>query len=285
MSPGGLALIVLAALVAALAGVLFVARRRWEAASREAVRRLRAACQSAPDARAVAPAGAADLPACVRRYLARAVPPGAAAPRYARVWQQGDFRLGATWRPFEAEQVFTLRPPGFVWDARVRMAPGLHVRVRDGYTSGQGFMHAALLGALTVARAQGSPEMALGSLQRWLAETMWFPQALAHGHGVTWTPIDDHSARATLADGAVTTALEFHFTPDGDLVRVFTPERFREQGGRFATMPWGGRVLAWQEQQGVRFASEVEVGWFEDAGFAPFYRGRVTRVSYDDTAS
>jgi hypothetical protein len=281
MLPGDLAALVSVAVVAAVVVALFAAHLRWRAASQAAVARLLAEGQRTASQAGRGPARAAEPPACVRRYLARALPAGAPPIVVARIEQEGEFRLGDAWKPFRASQVFTAGHPGFVWDARIRVAPGLSVRVRDGYVGGQGFMHAALLAIVTVARAEGTREMAVASLQRWLAETIWFPQALAHDPHVEWTPVDDHSVRVTRADGTVVAGLDFHFTPEGDIERVFTPARYREEHGRFTTMPWGARVLAWQQHAGVRIASEVEVGWYEDGVFAAFYRGRVTRVSYD----
>ncbi len=279
MSAVTLLSLAIASLVAGAGLLLVIAEHRWRVATRRAVAALLSAPSSSPSPGAGGEASAA-LPAPVGRYLARAVPAGTPPIATVRVEQEGEFRLGDAWRPFRASQWFTIDPPGFVWDARVRLAPGLYVRVRDGYVGGRGFMRAALSGVVTVARADGGAEMGQGSLQRWLAETMWFPQALARGRRCEWAPIDDRGARATLADGTVVATIEFHFTAEGDIERVFTPARPREEHGRFVTMPWGGRVLAWQEHEGVRYVSAVEVGWYEGGTFAPFYRGRVTGVSY-----
>ena len=34
------------------------------------------------------------------------------------------------WPPFSAAQVYRATPPGFVWDARIRMLPGVGVHMR-----------------------------------------------------------------------------------------------------------------------------------------------------------
>src|SRR2546423_12444580 len=109
-----------------------------------------------------------DLPAPVARYLAFALPNGQRLIRAARLGWAGDMRLrpNAGWSPFTAEQRFTASPPGFVWDAAVRMALLLPVRVRDSYVAGDGEMLGRLAGLTTVVRAGGTREMAEGALWR-----------------------------------------------------------------------------------------------------------------------
>lgn len=274
------------AVLATLALVVWISMNRWQAASREAVSQLVASRHASPTESSAA-GGLDALPAPVRRYLERSLPTGAHRDDVVGIDQQGEFRLGASergWRPFTATQVFTTDPPGFCWDARIRAAPGLPVVVRDAYVSGRGSMHGALFGLITVARAEGTPEMAAGALQRYLAETMWFPSALVPGHGLAWKAVSDEAAVATLTDGETSVSLEFRFTAEGDISGFFTESRFREVGGRFVPTPWGGRVLAWAEHRGTRIASEVEVGWYVNGVFAPFYRGRVTGVRYGPDA-
>ncbi len=61
--------------------------------------------------------GVADLPAPIRRYLERVLEPGQAPVERVERAQAGEFRLGdaqSLWRPFEATQVYTVSPPGFV---------------------------------------------------------------------------------------------------------------------------------------------------------------------------
>jgi hypothetical protein len=54
------------------------------------------------------------------------------------------------WKPFRSTQRIRTRCPGFVWDARIRMAPATTAYVRDAYVAGQGALTAKLFGFLTV---------------------------------------------------------------------------------------------------------------------------------------
>ena len=224
------------------------------------------------------------VPACVARYFRRVLRPGQPVVRGVRLSQAGHFRLGQadnTWQPFTAIQVFSAIPPAFVWDARIRFAPGVHVHVRDSYRAGVGAMRGEVLGLLPIVNAHGTPEMASGALQRYLAEAMWFPTRLLPGEGITWTAIDDTSAEVTLADGGARASLDFHFDAEGNLERAYTPARYREVKGRFEATPWEGVTLSTGERGGMRVPLEVEVAWHLPAGRFPYFRGRLGDVTYE----
>jgi hypothetical protein len=81
-----------------------------------------------------------QLPAPVARYLRFALQDGQPTIRVARFSQTGELRTNDSsdrWSSYRADQIVTPLPPAFVWDARVRIAPMLHVRVRDAYVGGQ----------------------------------------------------------------------------------------------------------------------------------------------------
>jgi hypothetical protein len=68
---------------------------------------------------------------------------------------------GDAWKPFSAVQRAQVHRPGFVWDARISLFPGLPVQVHDAYVIGQGTLHAAIMGAVPVARLHGGAAPAL----------------------------------------------------------------------------------------------------------------------------
>jgi hypothetical protein len=196
---------------------------------------------------------------------------------------RGDFRTGAgddSWKPFAATQKFSTLPPGFVWDARIRMAPFMPVYVRDAYVTGRSEMRGRAWGLFAVVDEHGRPELASGQLHRYLAETMWFPTALLPGHGVSWQPIDTQSAVATLQDGTMAVSLRFLFTPDGDVREVFAIDRMRAIDGRYEPTPWVIRCDDHQIHQNIRIPTRCEAEWGLPEGPLLYWRGRVTRVDY-----
>lgn len=224
----------------------------------------------------------ADLPAPVARYFAFAVPDGQRRIRVARVHWAGDMRLQpvAEWSPFTAEQRFTVSPPGFVWDARVRMMPLIPVRVRDSYIAGEGQMLGRIGGVVNVVNEGGTREMAASALVRWLGEAAWFPTALLPGGGVTWQPVDDSAARATITDGAIRVSGDFRFAPSGEMTAM-TAVRYRDVNGTGVETPFEGRYHGFERRQGVMVPKSAEVAWLLPEGRFAYWRGRPTDIAYD----
>ena len=274
----------------AVAGVAAVglATRRWKATTDRLVERLTRTTGATPAT--VTFAALDTLPEPVRRYFRTVLRDGQPLVRLARITQAGEFRgkespdVGAGWQPFEAVQVFTADPPGFVWDASIRMAPLASVRVRDGYVAGRASMQGAALGTIPVVDEADGPELRAGALQRFLAESVWFPTALLPRAGMSWSSIDATHARATLTDGDASVSLEFEFGADGAIVSVLTPGRRRAvpgEKGRYVTLPWGGRYSRYREEGGMRVPLESEVYWVVDGREQPYYRGRNQTFEYE----
>ena len=224
------------------------------------------------------------LPTPVARYLRHVLREGQRLIRSVELVQEGEFRIGTdenSWRPFTATHRAVINPPGFMWDARIFMAPLLSVRVRDAYVGGGGSMHGEILAVYPLIDAKDKPELDSGALQRYLAEAVWFPTALLPSQGVTWEGIDDRTARATLTDSRTTVSLEFRFNDAGEIIGSFATGRFREVDGSYVATPWGGRYGGYEERQGMRIPLEGEVEWHLPDRTLPYWRGRIVEARYD----
>lgn len=265
-----------------LAAMPFIGQTVWRDASAAAVHSLRGFSAPAP---ATFGRDCLDsLPAPVARYFRRALTDGQSIVTRAQIEQQGEFRVGESWSPFRAAQVFTTAPVGFVWDARIAVSPLMPVLVRDAYIAGSGSMRAQMLGLYSLANQSGRHELNAGALQRFLAEAVWFPTALLPGSNVSWLPIDDQAARATLVDGQTTVSLEFRFNQDGDVVEVFAPDRFAENHGRYEPKPWIVRCEDFETHAGMRIPVRCEVAWVGANGPEPYWRGRVIEARYNSNS-
>ncbi|MEO8119564.1 MAG: DUF6544 family protein, partial [Rhodoferax sp.] len=117
------------------------------------------------------------LPAPVQRYFRAVLKDGQSIIAAATVEHTRTFNLnpaGEQWKAFTSTQRVFTRRPGFVWNARIAMAPGLAVYVHD---------------------------LAQGEFVRFFAESAWYPTGLLPSQGVHWDAVDEHSAKATLVDG------------------------------------------------------------------------------------
>ncbi|GAB4544215.1 MAG: hypothetical protein Kow0063_37860 [Anaerolineae bacterium] len=225
-----------------------------------------------------------DLPAPVQRYLRKAIPDGQPYVKVVRLRQTGEFRLGdrtSPWKPFSAEQTFTTTPPGFVWDASIKMAPLVPVRVVDMYKSGQGALQARILSTLAVADARGAPELDEGELMRYLGESAWFPTALLPGQGVTWTAIDDRSARATIEHGGTRASLIFTFNARDEVESIHAPGRARQVNSGYEPTPWTGYWRNYQERNGMLIPTQGEVAWNLPDGDLTYWRAHLEAIDYE----
>ncbi len=273
-------LLVLVGVVAA-AGAFGAARWRSRTVERRATLQAgRLAIQPAIyDARELA-----GLPAPVQRYLRAVLTDGQAIVATAHLSHAGEFNMGTAkdkWNRFTSSQMVVTRRAGFDWEARIRIAPGLKVFVHDSYVAGEGVLHAAVLGLVTVADTRGTAEVAEGELLRFLAEGAWYPTVLLPSQGVRWEAMDENSARGTLTDGTTTASLEFHFDAQGLIHRVRAPRRYRLVDGKPVATPWQCRFGAYEVQHGMRIPLDGEVEWDLPEGPWPYWRGRITEIVYE----
>ena len=273
-----------AVVIALVAVVLFVyGQHRWSGLTRELVARLEAArVPPAPtrfDARELE-----GLPAPVQRFFRAALQDGQAIVSTVSVEHTGTFNMGENaeqWKPFTSQQRVVTRRPGFVWNARVMMLPGVPVNVHDAYVAGEGILHPAIFGLITLIDLRGTDEVAQGELMRWLAEAAWYPTALLPSQGVRWEAVDEHSARATLVDGTLSLTLLFRFNDEGLIDTARAEARGRTVGKAVVMTPWEGRFTNYAQRDGMRVPLTGEVAWLAPEGRKPYWRGTITSLRYE----
>ena len=222
----------------------------------------------------------ATLPAPVARYFAHVLPPGHPRIRSAELMQQAEFFVGGGWKPLRASQHFVTEPPGFVWNARITMAAGLPVFVRDSYIEGAGTMHGEFAGVFPIVNQRGDPRLDAGALHRYVAESVWLPTALLPGPHLSWTAIDDDHALATFTDAHTTVSLRFRFTREGDVAEIHVSDRAREDHGAYIPTPWTVRCEEYGVFSGMRIPVRCSVQWEMPDGPLPYWRGTITSARY-----
>jgi hypothetical protein len=199
------------------------------------------------------------LPEPVQRYLRYTGIVGKPLVRTVYLRQQGRVRLaGQWWIPLRAQEWFSAQPPGFVWDATMRVA-GIPVgRARDMYQGGQGRMLIKAASLVTVADA-GGEEMDQGSMMRYLSELMWFPSALLEDN-ISFRAIDATSARVTLTDQGKTATATLFFDSAGRLTN-FVARRYAIAGKSRDLRTWSAPVSSYGEFEGLKLPVRVKAVW------------------------
>lgn len=226
----------------------------------------------------------AGLPAPVQRYFTAVLVDPQPMVEAVTLEQTGSFQLSETsgqWKPLTANQRIVTHRPGFEWNARIVVMPGLWVRVHDAYLAGEGVLHAALFGLFSKANLRDRGELARGELMRFFAEAPWYPTTLLPSQGIVWEPVDDHSAHATLQDGDISVTLLFRFGPEGLIEAVRAEARSRIMDGMTASMPWQGRFWNYAVRDGMRVPLEAEVEWLTPAGAKPYCRVKITTLTFE----
>ena len=191
---------------------------------------------------------------------------------------------GERWLPFASTQRIVVRRPGFVWNARIRMAPGVSAHVYDAYVAGEGMLAAKLAGLITVMEQPQTPKLAQGELMRFLAEAAWYPSALLPSQGVVWEAMEGARASATLSDGTTSAVLVFEFDARGTIRSVHSDGRNRLVDGAQIATAWTGRFWNYERRSGMLIPLEGEVAWLLPDGPQPYWRGRIQAIEYDYTA-
>ncbi len=280
--------LVLSLLAVAAVGLSAYGSKRWADTTKTLTSRLEAA-RIDEQARSPSPARYDSreldgLPAPVQRYFRAVLKDGQPIITAVTIDMAGTFNLSPTgeqWKPFASRHRAITRRPGFLWDARISMLPGVTVRVVDSYISGRGLLRAAIQGLFTVADVSGGGEIARDEFMRFFAEMAWYPTALLPSQGVRWEAVDDRSANATVVDGPLTLTLLFRFN-DAGLIGSFRAEaRGAMVGKELVTAPWEGNWSDYRAHDSMLVPFTGEVAWMRPEGRKPYFLGTVTSLTYE----
>lgn len=217
----------------------------------------------------------AGLPALVRGYLRRAIPSSEPVPAQVRITQTGTMWSKPGSRPlhFTASEWFAVERVGFCWSARFRIAPGVALKVRDGYDAGEGALRVKAFG-VPIQRRSG-PEVSVAEAYRYLAELPWVPHAMAVNRELEWTELDERSVEVGYPVHGERLTLRLDFDASGDIFRCSTGGRPSDDGTR---LPWAGDFSDYRTLGGVRLPTFAEVYWDLPGDRFVYWRGAVTSV-------
>ena len=138
------------------------------------------------------------------------------------------------------------------------MGFGIKALGRDEFANGHGKMKILLLGLIPVANAKDNERTDQASLQRFLAEMVWFPQAAASPY-VTWREIDARTAEATMSWRKTRGSGTFSFDENGNFGSFKT---LRYKGIRDEEpSEWIVSCLRTELMDGIQIPAECEVRW------------------------
>lgn len=201
----------------------------------------------------------ATLPDIIQIWLRKSKVMGRAMPQRIHIVQKGSIRTDANsnWMPFDAEQYFTIDPPGFVWHATIHTDKFIDIVARDKYENGKGSMLIKVSSLVTLANSSGE-EIDQGTMIRYMAEIIWFPQAAVSDY-LEWEQLDTNHARVTMNyNGLMASGV---YTFNNGLPTSFEAERFGEFNGKYSKETWHVSTTGYNYFNGVPVGNKNEVTW------------------------
>src|SRR5690554_884569 len=170
-----------------------------------------------------------DLPPIVQKWLTYSGAIGIQVVSNVHLVQELKLKMKPTqtdWYEGKAEQYFTVQPPAFNWNINTKMNSILQIAGRDKFENGNGEMTIKLFSLIPVADAINNEKVNQATLQRYLAEIVWFPSASLSPY-IKWEMINDHSAKATMEYNGTKGSGIFHFDKRSEERRVGKECRYR----------------------------------------------------------
>lgn len=183
----------------------------------------------------IRPSDLGHLPQIVQQYLTHTGIVGAPMINTVHLKYVGKFRLGINkaWMTLNADQVYTVNPPGFQWKAVFKRFGFPIMSGQDVYKNGQGRMIGKLGGFFTIFD-ESDDNLLQGTMMRYLQEMIWFPSAYVNEY-IAWKPVDEYSADATFTWGDREVTGRFFFDNMGRL-KSFHGMRYNSEKGDY--LPW-----------------------------------------------
>ena len=183
------------------------------------------------------------------------------------------------WYEANAEQYFTTYPPSFVWSVKLKMNPLVNIVGRDKFEDGKGEMIIKLLGVFNIVNVKNNSKIDQSTLQRYLAETVWFPSAALSKY-IIWEGIDAHSAKATMSYQGVSSSGIFFFNEKGEFEK-FSAMRYMSPEKDVEPTEWIVEAINSQVLNGVLLPTELKATWKLKEGDWTWLKLKVTKLNYN----
>ena len=213
------------------------------------------------------------LPEPVKRYFKYVLKEGQPYINSVRLTHNGFFKtdLKKDFIKITGEQYFSTNKPQFIWKGETSM-----FTARDFYIDDKGGLIATIVNVYNIVDAKGS-NFDEGELQRWLAESVWFPSNLLPSEHLLWTSIDDHSAKLSLQFKTVSFDFIVTFNVVGELIEI--------EGYRFMTAEkkekWVCRMSNYQERNGVKIPFSNQAIWRLNDGDYCYAKFEIQTIEYN----
>ena len=270
----------IANLIILIASVLAYFQFSFDRQMEEEIAQIKANTQELGSER-ISKADISHLPSIVQKWLDASGVLGREPISSVYLEQALQFRLkpeDQEWSPGTAQQYFSVEPPAFHWTTEMKMNSILKVLGRDRYMNGEGEMTIKILGILAVADVKADAKTNQATLQRYLAEIVWFPTAALSPY-LEWKQIDSLSAKATMRYQGVEGSGTFHFNEAGEFTK-FSTLRYMDVNDESPT-EWVVEAKRSAVMDGVKIPVRCEASWILESGEWNWLKLEIVDLSFD----
>lgn len=222
-----------------------------------------------------------ELPSVVQKWLINSGTVGKSPISNVHLVQELKLKMKpeqSEWNHGIAEQYFTIQPPAFNWNITTQMNSIINIAGRDKFENGNGEMTIKLFSLIPVANAKNHKKVNQATLQRYLAEIVWFPSASLSPY-ISWESLDENSAKATMEFKGTKGLGEFHFDEKGNF-KKFVAMRYQDIDAEERT-EWRVIATKTEERNGIKIPIECEASWILESGKWTWLKLKITNINYD----
>ena len=183
------------------------------------------------------------------------------------------------WNNAEAKQYFTTDPPAFNWFVNLKMNPLIEMVGRDKFENGKGEMIIKLFSMFSVANVKNNEKTNQATLQRYLAEIVWFPTAALSPY-ITWEAIDNNSSKATMTFNGTKGTGVFYFDEIG-YFKKFVAMRYKDSEENSKPMQWTVTSTKTELRNGISIPVELKANWKLDSENWTWLKLKINRMEYN----
>jgi hypothetical protein len=213
------------------------------------------------------------LPEPVQKYFKHVLKDGHPYISYVRLRHGGQFKtaLDKPWIDIVGEEYFTTEKPGFIWKGSTNM-----FTARDMYLEDKGRLVVSLLSVFNIVDGRGE-QFNQGELLRWLSESVWFPTSLLPNERLTWSEIDEHTARLSFVYSSLALAFLVTFNSTGEIVKMETKRYMGEQ----QLETWIIKLSDYRDNYGIKIPTTCEALWRLVDGDHSYAKFNLRMIEYD----
>jgi len=225
-----------------------------------------------------------SLPAPVQKWITSSGLIGKEPIHTVRLKQKAKIKMKPgqeNWTDAYAEQYFTVDKPAFVWKVNMKMMPFVEIVGWDRFMDGKGGMLIKILSMIPVLNSSDNEKINTGTIQRFLAEIVWFPSAAISPY-ITWESIDNFSVKATMTYKGSTGSGIFYFDENGNFIK-FSAQRYMGVEKDATLKEW---VITAKENKvinGIKIPVKAEATWKLESGDWTWLKLEITDIEFNKT--